>query len=356
MPARTTFPTVTVRKKATSKGVRLYLDIYHAGERKRQTLPLLLTGDRYLDEETWRKAESVRKEVEQELSRTGMPEEVPTMLAIVDEMIEIAVGSTRRSLIAMRKIVADVIGETRIDRVTDGQLRGLLAAIRDGRQQATVVKYWGFALRVMDRAHSDGWLTQPMRGLPKVPAPRFSKREYLTEGELRQLLSTPVDERVKTAFVCGVLTGLRYSDIVRLEAHHVVFAGDGGEIRITAQKTRQVMRLPLSRASLGLLTQQIAKHPTGKIFPLMGYEAVRRQVAKWGQRAGLSKHVTFHVSRHTFATLSLSRGGSLLAVSRYLGHSSIATTQTYLHLLDGEMAAAAEAIPDVQGILGEGKG
>lgn len=54
--------------------------------------------------------------------------------------------------------------------------------------------------------------------------------------------------------------------------------------------------------------------------------------------------------------LSLSRGGSLLAVSRYLGHSSIATTQTYLHLLDGEMAAAAEAIPNVQGMLGEGKG
>lgn len=76
---------------------------------------------------------------------------------------------------------------------------------------------------------------------------------------------------------------------------------------------------------------------------------------KFGSETNCAKASGMGTS-HTFATLSLSRGGSLLAVSRYLGHSSIATTQTYLHLLDGEMAAAAEAIPDVQGILGEGKG
>lgn len=358
MPTRTTYPTVTVRAKNTAKGSRLYLDIYHAGERQRRTLPLLLIGDRYVDEETLRKAEIIRQRVEREMMQVGMPdrEAVPTMLGVIDKLLELAEVSVRRQLRAVRVIVAAVIGETRIDRVTEGQLRGLLAVIRDGRQLGTASQYWHKVLRVMEYAHTEGWIAQPMRGLPKVSAPRESRREYLTEDELRQLLSTPIaDERVRLAFICGVLTGLRYSDISRLEARHVISIGDGAEIRITTKKTRQDMRLPLSRAAIGLLTQQIAKHPEGHIFPLPSHRMVLYHLKKWGCRAGLSKHVTFHVSRHTFATLSLSRGGSLLAVSRYLGHSSIATTQTYLHLLDGEMAAAAEAIPDVRGMLGEGK-
>lgn len=358
MPARTTHPTVTVREKPTTKGVRLYLDIYHAGERKRQSLPLLLTGDRYLDAELRQRAEAVRKEVERDLTQAGMPERKVsrTMLDALDGVAARATPSILTLTRKVRRLIEQVAGDTPVDRVTEAQLRGLLSVIRDGRQPKTVSIYWWVVLRTLDYAFSEGWIDQPITNhLPKVKAPKESKREFLTEEELRMLLSTPVDARIRDAFVCGVLTGLRVSDIRRLEARHVVPASGGVEIRMTAKKTGTALRLPLSRAAADLLSQQVALHPTGALFPIPSSARLSAHITRWAQRAGLQKHVTFHVSRHTFATLSLSRGGSLLAVSRYLGHSSLTTTQTYLHLLDGQMTAAAEAIPDVRAMLSIGE-
>lgn len=133
MPARTTHPTVTVRGKATAKGTRLYLDIYHNGSRRKQTLPILLTGDRLVDEEYRRRAEIVRRKVEKELL-DGLPEEqaAVTVIAALDHYtaLDHMATATRQSA-SVRQIVLGVVGNTlTLDKLNDSHLRSILAVIR----------------------------------------------------------------------------------------------------------------------------------------------------------------------------------------------------------------------------------
>lgn len=377
MPASTKYPTVTVREKATSKGISLYLDIYHNGERRKQSLQITLTGDRLADGAYRSQAEDIRRRVEKQLM-DGMPSKRESVL-LVEALDRYAaldhMATAARQSASVRQIVLGVVGDTlTLDKLTDGHLRTILAVMREGRSLYTVAGYWRIVLRSLRYAYEQGWMTKDVtRGMPRVSTPRGTTREYLTEGELQALLSTPAPcADVRDAFVCGLLTGLRISDIERLEARHVTLSWatdalngekvvQGGVIRITVQKTKQELRLPLSRVAAGLLAEKVAErsatgHPTGKLFRLPSHGVVNSRIREWATQAGLGKHITFHVSRHTFATLSLSRGGSLLAVSRYLGHASVGTTQVYLHLIDGQLEAAAEAIPDVRGMLERGTG
>jgi site-specific recombinase XerD len=72
-----------------------------------------------------------------------------------------------------------------------------------------------------------------------------------------------------------------------------------------------------------------------------------RKIREWAEKAGITKHISFHVARHTFATLTLSNGADLFTVSKLLGHTKITTTQIYAKVLDEGRRKAVNAIPDL---------
>ena len=83
------------------------------------------------------------------------------------------------------------------------------------------------------------------------------------------------------------------------------------------------------------------------VFPLMSWSSVRKQLMAWGKRAKITKHVTFHTSRHTFAVLQLEVGTDIYTVSKLLGHRELSTTQVYAKVIDKAKREAVDRMPDL---------
>ena len=169
--------------------------------------------------------------------------------------------------------------------------------------------------------------------LPRYQAPQ---RDYLTVNEILRLQKTPCPhESTKLAFLFACYTGLRISDIETLRWEHI-FKQNRATILIKTQvKTNQEVRIPLGVEALKILNRVKAhKTPTGLVFHLHSRTTICSDLVSWSKSAGITKHVTFHVARHSFATLSITAGVNLYTVSKLCGHTNIKTTQIYAQLLD----------------------
>ena len=67
-------------------------------------------------------------------------------------------------------------------------------------------------------------------------------------------------------------------------------------------------------------------------------------IKKWVKKAGITKDITFHCFRHTYATLQITQGTDIYTVSKMLGHSDVRTTQVYAQIVDEKKQKAANAI------------
>ncbi len=63
-------------------------------------------------------------------------------------------------------------------------------------------------------------------------------------------------------------------------------------------------------------------------------------LSRWAREAGIGKHVTFHVSRHTFATMALTMGADIYTTSKLLGHTEVRTTQIYARIVNSKKEEA----------------
>lgn len=71
------------------------------------------------------------------------------------------------------------------------------------------------------------------------------------------------------------------------------------------------------------------------------------RLREWCLKAGITKHITFHCGRHTFAVLQLSLGTEIYTVSKLLGHRELKTTQVYAQIMDAKKREAVNRIPEL---------
>jgi integrase len=152
--------------------------------------------------------------------------------------------------------------------------------------------------------------------------------------EVISLFNTPcTKELVKRVSLFSILTGLRYSDIEKLSWNEVQYTrNDGYYIRFAQQKTGQFENMPISDEAFELLGSRMGNKD--KVFPDLKKWDFDRTIPVWVAAAGISKHITFHCFRHTYATLQIAGGTDILTVSKMLGHRSIKTTQIYTKVVD----------------------
>lgn len=79
-----------------------------------------------------------------------------------------------------------------------------------------------------------------------------------------------------------------------------------------------------------------------KDLKLNGYR--NRVLKEWIQKAEITKHITFHCFRHTYATIQLANGTDIMTVSKMLGHRELKTTQIYAKILDEKKREATNKI------------
>lgn len=174
-----------------------------------------------------------------------------------------------------------------------------------------------------------------------------SKREYLTFNELQRLISTPCKYPVlKSAFIFSCLSGLRWSDCNTLTWSEVRDEGENlFRVNFRQEKTDGVEYLYISKQTREILGER--KGPQDRVFTGLKYGAVyNNEIVRWCNRAGVSKHITFHSARHTNAVLLLENGADIYTVQKRLGHKEIKTTAIYAKIVDEKMRESALIIPD----------
>jgi integrase len=211
--------------------------------------------------------------------------------------------------------------------------------------QNSAVSYFNKVKATLKQAFKDGYLQTNLNALIEPIKPAETQRNFLTIEELNALVKAECKcPELKNAALFSALTGLRFSDIEKLiwgEIEHI--NGNGYFIRFTQQKTQGVETLPISEQAYKLLGT--AKAYTDKIFPTLKYSAYNnKHLFQWLSRAGITKDITFHCFRHTFATLQLSNGTDIYTVSKMLGHREIKTTQIYAKVIDQTKREASNKI------------
>jgi len=192
------------------------------------------------------------------------------------------------------------------------------------------------------------------RIIPENPAKRIKgiktddpRREYLTIDEIKSLVKTECKHPVmKNAFLFSCLTGLRWSDIQKLQWSAVQKHGDGWRVIFRQQKTRGQEYLDISNQARNLLGQ--SGNPDERVFKGLKYSGWHNiELQRWIMRAGINKDITFHCGRHTFAVMQLELKTDIYTVSKLLGHKELKTTQVYAKIMDEKKKEAMNKIPDI---------
>ena len=153
----------------------------------------------------------------------------------------------------------------------------------------------------------------------------------MTIDEVKALIATPCEnETVKRAYLFSCFCGLRLGDVISLKWESITNDGGRWKIGIVASKNQRVLHIPLSAQAMKWMPDRTGEF----VFPTLTRQAVLRHLKNWAKAAGITKTVTFHTSRHTFATMLLTLGTDIYTVSKMLGHSSVKPTQIYARIID----------------------
>ena len=202
--------------------------------------------------------------------------------------------------------------------------------------------YWSTFRGCLKQAYREKFIPENINDFLDPISAVTGRRQYLTIDEVRKLAATPCDTPdLKNASLFSCLTGLRISDILALTWSNIEKAQDGGWcIRIKTEKTDTEATLPITKEAYKLC----GKPSTGLVFKDLKRHYTQGPLQDWLKAAGITKHITFHCFRHTFATLQVNGGTDIYTVSHLLTHANVGTTQIYADIVDKSKRDAVERI------------
>lgn len=377
---------VTLRKKKISKGREsLYLDFYPAiphpetGEpTRREFLGLYIFEkpktliDKQHNTETLQIGESIRQKRENFLNKPEIYSEYEKEQLRKKEKGEQCFIEYFRKLANKRKASNHdnwVSALNYIEAFTNGKLKfadlnekfledfkEYLLSTKSKKSDKTTlsqnsaVSYFNKVKAALKQAYKDDILQTDLNAKISPIKAAETRREYLTIEELNKLVKTPCNnDLLKRAALFSALTGLRFSDIQKMVWGELEYIeGQGYFLNFSQKKTKGVEVLPISEQAYSFTegAENPKDMPQDKpVFEGLKYSAYHnKHLFQWIGAAGITKDITFHCFRHTFATLQLFNGTDIYTVSKMLGHKDLKTTQIYAKIVDETKRKAADKI------------
>lgn len=339
------------RKPAIDGRIRLYLDIRVHGAKRAYDFKLLrgfeLVGNRAKDAETGNIVRDIVDKMQSDISSKNAGIIAPykqraSVFDFLQKLIETKKAKNTRAnyvvLLNHLKRCCETLLFRDFNEVFVSNFKQYL--LNTGVQNSTVSELLRRLNSVGEESRRQGFLTNnPVKNIVK-PKTDAKNPVFLSIDEIRQLSNTPCpDEETKRAFLFCCFTGLRLSDAIALEWSQIKFDA----IEMVQTKTKTPIMIPLAAAA----KQLIGERKVGKVFDLPITRKIARVIKRWVKDAGIDAPVTFHSSRHTFATLTLSSGADLKTVSSLMGHSSVAMTERYAKVVDATRQTAIQGLPEL---------
>ena len=216
----------------------------------------------------------------------------------------------------------------------------------------TISTYYDYFRSAINKAYKLGYLvTNPTKQYSFCEHVKLddNEREFLEIPELRVLMKLPTKyDLEKRAFIFASLCGLRSSDIRNLRWSTFNHGADGKvTVCVRMDKTDELLYIPISANAMKWLPERGDAPADARVFPLIGEGKVNAKLQKMMDQLHIDKHITFHCSRHTFATMMLTLGADLYTVSKLMGHGNIEITQVYARIIDKKKDNAIDLIPSL---------
>lgn len=214
--------------------------------------------------------------------------------------------------------------------------------------QNSASSYYMKVRACLRQAFEDKILTENIAGRVKAIKPGEPERAYLTIEEIQRLAVTECRYDVlKRAFLFSCLTGMRWSDVNNLKWSDLVKQSDSYKVNFRQKKTKEYEYLDINNQAKELLGKE--QENNDRVFGGLRYSSyMNTEILRWCMRAGITKHITFHSGRHSFATMLLTQGVDIYTVSKLLGHKEIKTTQIYAKIIDEKKREAVNKIPEIK--------
>ena len=361
---------VRLREKDLVNGNKsLYLDIWHQGKRKYEFLKLYImkpvnTLDRTNNKETYKLAEKIRatRQLELQDNTYGFKSDFKLDTNFIEyfkkqiEKRKNSQGNFGNWKSTLNHLSKYCPGNTTFRDIDIDFVEGFKYYLeQDARTKSETPlsknsqhSYFNKLKAVLNQAFTE-------RIIQENPAKRVKgiktdepKREYLTLDELKNLAKIECRyEVLKRAFLFSCLTGMRWSDLNKMTWSEVQNYNEGFRIVFRQQKTRGQEYLDISNQAREYLGEKAELEE--RVFKGLKYSAWHNvALQKWVMKAGITKDITFHCGRHTFAVLQLDMGTDIYTVSKLLGHTELKTTQIYAKIIDQKKREAVNKIPDIK--------
>lgn len=362
---------VTLRQRQKGERVSLYLDYYHQGKRKYEYLQLYLIPEpnkgklskeqKEENRRTLALAEAIRAKRFLEIQNGiyGFQDQGKikgSFLRYFENLTEKRresngnYGNWDSTLKHLRKFVKIDVTFAQIDKSWLENFKDYLQ--KEARtvnnqplSQNTASSYYAKVKAAFQEAYKEGIIQKnPAEEIDGI-RPGEPEREFLTLEELQQMAKAECEVPVlKRAFLFSAITGLRWSDVQKMIWSEVQYSNENGYyIRFKQKKTKGFETLPISEQAMELLGERAESDE--RVFAGLKYSAwYNLKLQQWVMKAGISKTITFHCARHTFATLHLTLGTDIYTVSKLLGHKELKTTQVYAKVIDQKKIEAVNRI------------